>query len=404
MNSRALWKERFRYFLQEVRTYSKYIFNDHLMFIFIFIIGAGAYYYQQWLQTLTPSFPVAFVMAVLFGLVLTAGSVQTLLKEADLVYLLPVEEKLKPYFTKAFLFTGMIQLYVIALVAAALAPLYFQQTGQTGATYIWTLLAIVLVKGWNLFVAWEKSFLTDGRIQRADWIIRFLCNVLFVYFLVERSTVIYIGVILFVMVVYLLAMHQKVKGKPLNWEYLIAEEGKKMLLLYRIANMFVDVPALKERVSRRKWLDFILTMIGEKRTYLYLYTRTFLRSGNYLGLYIRLLTIGGVILYFIPFLYGRFIVSIMFLYLIGYQLLSLWKHHRMKLWLDLYPVTESEKKKDFLSLLHAILLISSVVFTIIWAVATKEMMTTGLVFVINIGFSMGFVYLYGAKRIERLDR
>ena len=36
------------------------------------------------------------------------------------------------------------------------------------------------------------------------------------------------------------------EGKPLNWEYLISEEGKKMMLLYRIANMFVDVPALKE--------------------------------------------------------------------------------------------------------------------------------------------------------------
>jgi len=52
MNSRALWKERFRHFLKEVRTYSKYVFNDHLKFIFVFIIGAGAYYYQQWLQTL----------------------------------------------------------------------------------------------------------------------------------------------------------------------------------------------------------------------------------------------------------------------------------------------------------------------------------------------------------------
>ena len=133
MNSTALWKERFRHFLKEVRTYSKYVFNDHLKFIFVFIIGAGAYYYQQWLQTLTPSFPTAIVMAVLLGLVLTAGSIQTLLKEADLVYLLPVEEKLKPYFTKAFLFTFMIQLYIIAMVAAALAPLYFQQMKQTGA-------------------------------------------------------------------------------------------------------------------------------------------------------------------------------------------------------------------------------------------------------------------------------
>ena len=403
MNSTALWKERFRYFLQEVRTYSKYVFNDHLKFIFVFIIGAGAYYYQQWLQMLTTSFPTALVMAVLIGLVLTAGSIQTLLKEADLVYLLPVEEKLKPYFTKAFLFTFMIQLYIIAIVAAALAPLYFQQMKQTGAGYIWIVLAFVIVKAWNLFVAWEKSFLTDQNIQRADWFIRFILNGLFVYFLVERTSVLFIGGIVLLMVLYLAIIHQMVKGKPLNWEYLISEEGKKMMLLYRIANMFVDVPALKERVARRKWLDFILSMIGEKRTYLYLYTRTFLRSGNYFGLYVRLLALGGVILYFIPFLYGRFIVSLIFLYLIGYQLLTLWKHHRMKIWLDLYPVGGEEKKKDFLTLLNAILITGSVIFTIIFALATKDFMMTGILLIVSILFSIGFVYQYGAKRIERLN-
>ena len=403
MNSTALWKERFRHFLKEVRTYSKYVFNDHLKFIFVFIIGAGAYYYQQWLQTLTTSFPTALVMAVLIGLVLTAGSIQTLLKEADLVYLLPVEEKLKPYFTKAFLFTFMIQLYIIAIVAAALAPLYFQQMKQTGAGYIWIVLAFVIVKAWNLFVAWEKSFLTDQNIQRADWFIRFILNALFVYFLVERTSVMFIAGIILLMVLYLAILHQMVKGKPLNWEYLISEEGKKMMLLYRIANMFVDVPALKERVSRRKWLDFILSIIGEKRTYLYLYTRTFLRSGNYFGLYVRLLALGGVILYFIPFLYGRFIVSLIFLYLIGYQLLTLWKHHRMKIWLDLYPVGGEEKKKDFLTLLNAILITGSVIFTIIFALATKDFMMTGILLIVSILFSIGFVYQYGAKRIERLN-
>ncbi|MBJ6719892.1 ABC transporter permease EcsB [Bacillus sp. PR5] len=374
-----------------------------MKFIFVFIIGAGAYYYQQWLQTLTTSFPTALVMAVLIGLVLTAGSIQTLLKEADLVYLLPVEEKLKPYFTKAFLFTFMIQLYIIAIVAAALAPLYFQQMKQTGAGYIWIVLAFVIVKAWNLFVAWEKSFLTDQNIQRADWFIRFILNGLFVYFLVERTSVLFIGGIVLLMVLYLAIMHQMVKGKPLNWEYLISEEGKKMMLLYRIANMFVDVPALKERVSRRKWLDFILSIIGEKRTYLYLYTRTFLRSGNYFGLYVRLLALGGVILYFIPFLYGRFIVSLIFLYLIGYQLLTLWKHHRMKIWLDLYPVGGEEKKKDFLTLLNAILITGSVIFTIIFALATKDFMMTGILLIVSILFSIGFVYQYGAKRIERLN-
>ena len=146
-------------------------------------------------------------------------------------------------------------------------------------------------KSVELICSVGKVILTDQNIQRADWFIRFILNGLFVYFLVERTSVLFIGGIVLLMVLYLAIMHQMVKGKPLNWEYLISEEGKKMMLLYRIANMFVDVPALKERVARRKWLDFILSIIGEKRTYLYLYTRTFLRSGNYFGLYVRLLAL-----------------------------------------------------------------------------------------------------------------
>ena len=72
-----------------------------------------------------------------------------------------------------------------------------------------------------------KIFLTDQGMQRADWFVRFICNGLFVYFLVERISVIYIGAILFVMVIYLAFMHQKVKGKPLNWEYLLQKKERK---------------------------------------------------------------------------------------------------------------------------------------------------------------------------------
>ncbi len=118
------------------------------------------------------------------------------------------------------------------------------------------VLAFVIVKAWNLFVAWEKSFLTDQNIQRADWFIRFILNGLFVYFLVERTSVLFIGGIVLLMVLYLAIMHQMVKGKPLNWEYLISEEGKKMMLLYRIANMFVDVPNIKRKSISPKMVGF----------------------------------------------------------------------------------------------------------------------------------------------------
>ncbi|MBL3233683.1 ABC transporter permease, partial [Klebsiella pneumoniae] len=76
-------------------------------------------------------------------------------------------------------------------------------------------------------------------------------------------------------------------------------------------------------------------------------------------------------------------VSLIFLYLIGYQLLTLWKHPRMKIWIDLYPVGGEEKKKDFLTLLNAILITGSVIFTIIFLLATKDFMMTGILLVVS---------------------
>ena len=85
-------------------------------------------------------------------------------------------------------------------------------------------------KSVELICSVGKVIFTDQNIQRADWFIRFILNGLFVYFLVERTSVLFIGGIVLLMVLYLAIMHQMVKGKPLNWEYLISEEGKKMMI------------------------------------------------------------------------------------------------------------------------------------------------------------------------------
>ncbi|MGR5953478.1 hypothetical protein ACT7DP_19970 [Bacillus paranthracis] len=37
---------------------------------------------------------------------------------------------------------------------------------QTGAGYIWIVLAFVIVKAWNLFVAWEKVIFNRSKIYK----------------------------------------------------------------------------------------------------------------------------------------------------------------------------------------------------------------------------------------------
>ncbi|MEM5666035.1 hypothetical protein AAHB94_29570 [Bacillus toyonensis] len=43
------------------------------------------------------------------------------------------------------------------------------------------------------------------------------------------------------------------------------------------------------------------------------------------------------------------------------------------------------------------------IFTIVFALATKDFIMTGILLIVSILFSIGFVYQYGAKRIERLN-
>ncbi|WP_028402517.1 ABC transporter permease [Ectobacillus panaciterrae] len=403
MNAIELWKQRFALYLKEIRTYSKYIFNDHISIVLIFALGIGTFYYRQWLETLTPAFPAAFIIAAVFAIILTAGSIQTLLKPADLVFLLPLEEKLKPYFGRAFRFSYIVQLYIIGMIGAAFAPLYLKQLNESGS-YVLLLVLIALVKLWNLLSAWESAHDMDGKVRLYDWLLRLGVNFLFVYFLTAGFSIVYPGSMIVVMLVYFLLLQRKEAKKGLHWEHLIDEEGRKMLLFYRIANLFTDVPALKERVQRRKWLDGIASLVPfhQKNAYSYLYIRTFLRSGNYLGLFLRLLILGSILIYFVPFLYGRLFISILFLYLMGYQTLSLWKQHRFKLWLSLYPLQEEDKMRSFLQLLVSLLFVSSAVFATVFAFGTKEWVMAGLLLLCNVVVSYIFTYGYGKRKIQNL--
>ena len=86
-------------YTKELRRYFKYMFNDHLLFVLIFGGGAAIYYYSQWVNTLTSGFPVGIIMAVVLGLICSQQArFIHLLKEADIVFLLPLETKLMEIF------------------------------------------------------------------------------------------------------------------------------------------------------------------------------------------------------------------------------------------------------------------------------------------------------------------
>src|SRR5690625_1114044 len=109
MDSKALFKERLTAHIKEVVLYSQYILNGHIAIAILFLIGAGAVFYQQLLTQLPANFPTDWVISIAFALVALYNPIQNLLKEADLIYLFPAEKRLTPYFNYTLCYSFLTQ-------------------------------------------------------------------------------------------------------------------------------------------------------------------------------------------------------------------------------------------------------------------------------------------------------
>lgn len=401
----SLWKERVQLYIHELRRYLKYIFNDHLLFVAIFALGAGTYYYSGWVKTIDESFPIGWVMGILLGIFLTMSPIYTLLKEADKVYLLPIEMKLKSYFQKAIRLSLFVQAYLLLMILAACMPMYVRASGNGFQSFLYILIILVILKVWNLCLHWDVLKFQNQRLSIIDWVIRFILNVSFLYFIIEMAAPWVYGIYILIYLAVFLFYHRLAKEKTLKWDVLIDIEQKRLSAFYRFANLFTDVPKLKGEVKRRKWFDPIFNMItyDQNNTYRFLFARTLIRSSEYFGLFLRLTIIGGVILFFSEQIYLCIGIAILFLYLTGFQLIPMVRYHELKIWQYLYPVNRALKDQSFLHILTMCMFVQSVFFGII--VFISNTWGNGLiVLLIGILFSIIFVKSYVPNRLRKMNR
>jgi ABC-2 type transport system permease protein len=400
-DDKKLWKDRASGRMKDLGRYLKYIFNGHLMIVLLFLIGTGAFYYQKWIETLPTGFPAEILIAVLAGIFLTSSPVYNFLLEADQVFLLPLEDKLKGYFIRSAIASLVFQGYILLMVLAILMPVYAHVSSNGFRSFLPFLFVLLVVKVWNLATSWRIQYFVELSVHRFDMLLRYFINATFTFLLYKQANFFILLVIIVVMILYYRSFYVRTRKMGLKWDLLIEQEDKRMASFYRLANMFTDVPKLKDPVKRRKWLDIFLQGIpfSHEKTYLYLFSRTFLRSSDYLGLFIRLTVIGSLAIYFISFGWGQILVSILFLYLTGFQLLPLWNHHQNKLWVDIYPVAEKYKTAAFHYLLMIILTIQTVIFALL-IFMKDEMMIALLALIAGIMFTYLFVYLYSKNRLK----
>ncbi len=365
MQKLNLWSNRFAVFVGNITKYLRYILTGHLLIVLMFLFGWVAYNYQNWTNAVPEDFPIEIAIGVVVGTLLTHSPIRTYLRDADAVFLLPLEAKLKQYFVRSFIVSFIVQSFQLLIVLVLCMPFY-NQLRETSISLSWLLLLAVFLKLLNLLFQFAQQFTPIPSKMLREKVTIFLLNVLMITMFLRQDYWLMIAMVGIFVVISLLEAN-KIYSTPLPWERLVSLENDFMNRFYRLANLFTDVPHLKGQIAPRKLLSrFMSTQYqSANKTMDYLFMRTFMRANGYFGLVVRLTFIAAIIIFFAHLQYGSLVVTLLFLYFTGIQLIPMAHHHHYQMWLDLYPIEESTRKKAVTSLIRRILLVQVGILTVV---------------------------------------
>ncbi len=371
----SLFKERLNDHIKNLSRYLRYILNGHTTIALIFLISVLAVYYQQFLNALPANFPSLLIIGLALGAVATWTPINTFLKRPDLVFLTVAEKQMGAYFKRALTYSFIVQLYVLFLVAAIFGPLYTHTFPKgVGFSFLLIIGITLTLKLINHSINWWMLKVRNRRIRQFDLFLRFLITTGLLISIMNQSLILILILVFLYSVVTLNNYLLTRKQVGLAWDVLVEKDEQSLQRFYRMASMFVNVPHLKSRVRKRplltKWIES-RSRIKNKNTFDYLYKLTFIRSNDYLNMYVRLLLLGGLIIYFLPNQVLQIMISLLFIYMSSFQMISLYQHHRTSLWIDLYPLEKENRQAPFKKFIKELAFIQTGIYTLILLVRSE---------------------------------
>ncbi|MDK2780184.1 MAG: type transport system permease protein [Trichococcus sp.] len=406
MNLDNIWKKRQQLHLKKFSRYSKYIFNDHFVIVLLFLMGALAYQYSEFVKTVTPDFFWGkLLIVVVFSASIFVGKLATFLEPADQVFLLAKEKEWGSYFDKAKKYSLILPAVLLLFLAAAAMPMLFAGRTIGASDFLPIYATLILLKVIHLYLQELGLKIGERQVrQKNDLYLAFAALLAFSIGIFFNPWVAPVLVTLYTMF-----LHKKVQVAyearyPLyQWEQMIASEEQRKARTNRVINLFTDVPQVKSKAKRRKYFDGLLRRVeGNSNSYQYLYARAFLRGTDYSGLFFRLLGIGMLLLVFTPSAGFSLGLSLLFLYLTGFQLLPLYFHFNENMLFRLYPSQQADKFAGFKRLLAYLLGVEGFLFAGI--IFINNSWQTGLAAVaLNTCFVWLFIQFYIGGRTEKRE-
>ena len=363
---------------QELKlTYSKYIFNSHLIMFLIIVLGAALINYSKWI-TIANQFELYSVLiaaSVAFSYFLVSTKIKTYIKEADAVFLLPLEKYYKNVGKKTVINITLVHIVAFVIFYFAVKPIT-SIIGTVDKLAIFMLILVILLN--NLLKYFQVI-----HYKEIIWVKILQFFVIFIQIIsvfVVNTYILIIdlaGIVVLAFVTYLILKNSRNVGSKEDQEkYIVkwaeaAEYDKHRMESYlKFVNMFVDVPLSGVKVARRKYFDVLLPKLtkdnfNKENSFKYYYYRVFLRQENTVYLALRLMLLAGLIIFSFknPYVSGVAIISYSYLTII--QLVPLFKQVSNNIWHSILPVDDNIKIKSFKKLLTIVMLITTVLLGII---------------------------------------
>lgn len=398
---RALWQKRVQKHIQEQVKYLRLVFNDHFVIAIIFLLGALGYTYANAVKGLDPQ---AWWLKPVLSLVLLAavsfGRLATLLKEADSVFLLPKESGLVTYLKSARLYSSWLPLIAMAFVTLLVAPLLLITKTVPAWHIAVVLITLVIIKDRRFSIQLRQWYQAD-ETQATKGLSLILDLAIIASQLYQWLNLVGVLVALGLAYYQRQQLARVQKTQLFDWLAAVGAEDSRMGRIYRLYNLFTDVPGLSSQVKRRRYLDGLLKPITAKpaNTYLYLYARGFLRGTEFSGLYIRLVVLGGIILCFSHIWWLSLALGLLLIYLVGFQLLPFYNQYDQIIFTHLYPVSTTKRIQAFSQLMRTLLLLQALLFSVILLVTLGMTIQVGLSVLALFVLVIGFVQFYLPKRL-----
>ena len=393
-----LWKKRLNLYLKRMIKYYRYVFNDHFVIALLFLLGGISYTYSNFIKSLNVdlSYPWAKPVVIIALLVmLQFGKVGTLIDEPDKVFLLPQEKGMREYLMKAQKRAWVSNSVIQIVVWIVLLPFIYYGVHLNLVESIILLLSQVALKVAQVNLFFIRAFEAKYQAGKYGLILNYVVP-LIVYMLGLYASIYFALGITVGLILYLKSLP---KNKIIQWNYLIDVEKLRLMRKYSFFNLFTDVPQVKKKAKRRKYLDWLIPKF--KNVYGYLFIRAIIRNGEYSGLYVRLTVIEFIVLLFIPKFWLSLVIGMLFIYLIGFQMLPLYKYFDDNVFVHLYPLETNSKGKEFKSILLALLIINAFLATIAVYIAIQNILLSGAFLALVLVESILFVYGYANLRLEK---